>query len=306
MILGSILILYLTIAWAKQIHWFARKTNVYWIEFENVNGLKTIDPVLMRGVEIGSVLSFQIQQQKVAVQIQVKEEFPVPEGSIAEIQIKEILGGKQISIEPGSGSPLPSGSKLTGKPVFDFTIAFSRFGEFFLSQDPAQWKVLVARLDTLTKIAVQLADPQSPNNIPATLASLQTLTQDLSLLLSEAKQEKLIPQLSSTLQETKSTLQETQKTMIPVRELSQSAIRFLPKADSLSHSAILTLQHGDSLVLELRSLLTELKTNPGLANKMLRDKEFADQILFTIENLNQTLSHIRSKKVRVGFTFRKE
>ncbi len=117
MILGSILILYLTIAWAKQIHWFARKTNVYWIEFENVNGLKTTDPVLMRGVEIGSVLSFQIQKQKVAVQIQVKEEFPVPQGSIAEIQIKEILGGKQVSIEPGSGSPLPSGSKITGKPV---------------------------------------------------------------------------------------------------------------------------------------------------------------------------------------------
>src|SRR5262245_27599161 len=54
----------------------------------DAGGIRKRDPVTMRGVVIGRVMDFRIQKEKVAVQLEVEGEYPIPKGSVVEIKAK--------------------------------------------------------------------------------------------------------------------------------------------------------------------------------------------------------------------------
>jgi phospholipid/cholesterol/gamma-HCH transport system substrate-binding protein len=89
----------------------------------NASGIRKGDPVLMRGVNIGRILSFTIQQQQVQMRLEIEGEYPVPKDSRVEIKASGLLGGMVADIVPGSstqsatwGDTLPGG---TGVGLFD-------------------------------------------------------------------------------------------------------------------------------------------------------------------------------------------
>jgi phospholipid/cholesterol/gamma-HCH transport system substrate-binding protein len=89
----------------------------------NASGIRKGDPVLMRGVNIGRILSFTILQQEVQMRLEIEGEYPVPKDSRVEIKASGLLGGMVADIVPGSspqsatwGDTLPGG---TGVGLFD-------------------------------------------------------------------------------------------------------------------------------------------------------------------------------------------
>jgi phospholipid/cholesterol/gamma-HCH transport system substrate-binding protein len=77
----------------------------------------------MRGVNIGRILSFTIQQQQVQMRLEIEGEYPVPKDSRVEIKASGLLGGMVADIVPGAspqsatwGDTLPGG---TGVGLFD-------------------------------------------------------------------------------------------------------------------------------------------------------------------------------------------
>jgi len=89
----------------------------------NASGIRKGDPVLMRGVNIGRILSFTILQQEVQMRLEIEGEYPVPKDSRVEIKASGLLGGMVADVIPGSstesvkwGDTLPGG---TGVGLFD-------------------------------------------------------------------------------------------------------------------------------------------------------------------------------------------
>jgi phospholipid/cholesterol/gamma-HCH transport system substrate-binding protein len=89
----------------------------------NASGIRKGDPVLMRGVNIGRILSFTIQQQQVQMRLEIEGEYPVPKDSRVELKASGLLGGMVADIVPGAspqsatwGDTLPGG---TGVGLFD-------------------------------------------------------------------------------------------------------------------------------------------------------------------------------------------
>ena len=89
----------------------------------NASGIRKGDPVLMRGVNIGRILSFTILQQQVQMRLEIEGEYPVPKDSRVEIKASGLLGGMVADVIPGSssqsvtwGDTLPGG---TGVGLFD-------------------------------------------------------------------------------------------------------------------------------------------------------------------------------------------
>jgi phospholipid/cholesterol/gamma-HCH transport system substrate-binding protein len=89
----------------------------------NASGIRKGDPVLMRGVNIGRILSFTILQQQVQMRLEIEGEYPVPKDSRIEIKASGLLGGMVADVIPGSspqsatwGDTLPGG---TGVGLFD-------------------------------------------------------------------------------------------------------------------------------------------------------------------------------------------
>jgi phospholipid/cholesterol/gamma-HCH transport system substrate-binding protein len=89
----------------------------------DAGGIRRGDPVQMRGVNIGRVMSFRIAQEGVAVNLEIDSQYPIPSDSRVELRSSSLLGGMVANIVPGTstrnargGIELPGS---VGKGIFD-------------------------------------------------------------------------------------------------------------------------------------------------------------------------------------------
>ena len=89
----------------------------------NAAGIRKGDPVQMRGVNIGRVLSFRIGEQGVQLQLEIEKTYAVPSDSRAELRSSGLLAGMVVEVVPGrSPRSLAPGEELpgaNGPGVFD-------------------------------------------------------------------------------------------------------------------------------------------------------------------------------------------
>lgn len=87
------------------------------VEFEAVQGLRSGDSVLMRGVKVGRVKALQVREDAVHVLVTLDVHFRIHEDYHVEIVPSSILGGQYMAIDAGSPqSPvLAEGTTLQGE-----------------------------------------------------------------------------------------------------------------------------------------------------------------------------------------------
>lgn len=92
------------------------RSNVYYAAYDQISGVQTASPVMIRGVKVGTVTEIRFDptlSDKVIVQLTVKRQIPVPKDSEARIVSGSIMGAKTIDIELGHESVcLESGDTL--------------------------------------------------------------------------------------------------------------------------------------------------------------------------------------------------
>jgi hypothetical protein len=66
------------------------------------------------------------------------------------------------------------------------------------------------------------------------------------------------------------------------------------------------LDSVEGMMGDFRKILTSLKGDETAAGKFINDPEFAQQLQETVENLDKTLTHIRTKKIFVTMTLSKK
>lgn len=89
----------------------------------DAGGIRRGDPVQMRGVNIGRVMTFRIVPQGVAVTLEIEGEYPIPADSQVELRSSGLMGGMVANVVPGtSAQDLDWGDTLPGtigKGIFD-------------------------------------------------------------------------------------------------------------------------------------------------------------------------------------------
>jgi phospholipid/cholesterol/gamma-HCH transport system substrate-binding protein len=180
-LLASVAIFYAGLRYLQDISIF-KSSYPMQVEFDEANGLVSGNPVELKGVNVGSVESVRLdqQRQKVVVRFRVEEDVTIPEGSYAEASGFSALSGVRLSITPGPSSnpALEPGSTLQPPPGGDVLERLS-------DQAPE----LATKLDsTLTNadralggIARLVQDSSSAvngslRNLEATLANLERAT----------------------------------------------------------------------------------------------------------------------------------
>ncbi|MQA91085.1 MAG: MCE family protein, partial [Gemmatimonas sp.] len=71
---------------------------------DNAGGMRSGDPVQMRGVNIGRVTEFQMVPEGVAVTLEVYNRYGVPEDSRVSVRSAGLLGGMIVEVEPGEST----------------------------------------------------------------------------------------------------------------------------------------------------------------------------------------------------------
>lgn len=86
------------------------------VKFDNVGGLKVRDPVVLRGMNVGSVDGMELKGNKVEVTVLISDTVDLKEGYKFQICSGSLLGGNYLSIEEGTGKDLPKDTVFVGEP----------------------------------------------------------------------------------------------------------------------------------------------------------------------------------------------
>src|SRR5687768_7769240 len=98
-----------------------RETHAMVVSFREANGLRPGDSVLVAGIRQGRVTQLvydptAVIERRVTASLALDEEVMLREGFTIEIEDATLLGGRQISIDPGppEGREVPAGTALFG------------------------------------------------------------------------------------------------------------------------------------------------------------------------------------------------
>ncbi|MEL7531143.1 MAG: MlaD family protein [Bacteroidota bacterium] len=175
-LLAGLVLAYLVVAWVNRTSLFAPPEKQYFLSFQQVNGLLEGDPVVVRGYQAGRVVAIIPEANAVSVEVALDERIALFADGYAEIQIKELMGGKQISLITGAqGNPLASGASLKGRTSLDFSTAFSRFGGVMDQMDPENIERLAQRFDSVATAwnaaSNRFRDDKNPHTQPRYLVN---------------------------------------------------------------------------------------------------------------------------------------
>lgn len=81
-------------------------TTDFSIIFENVEGLKEGDKVVVKGKEIGEITRMKLYKNKVLVDVAIEKDNKIPLSSKFVSETKDLLGGRMISVELGETGEL--------------------------------------------------------------------------------------------------------------------------------------------------------------------------------------------------------
>lgn len=306
-LLAALVIFYLALTWLSRTQLFAPEEKNYSIKFENVNGLLEGDPVLIRGFTSGRVLRIKPQADWVSVEIALNSDIQLFDDAVAEIQIKELMGGKQIALDAGRSTMLvDEGGVIAGKTALDFSSGFSYFGEIMEGLDLDRIAGIMDRADSLM-IGLQASMKQvNPQRIDRAFSQTEDILGQINRTLQAFNSQVDLRRVETLLSEAERGL----KTGNQLLDTSDSLMRrFNEKSlgkieESLNELPVIMEDLKGSLK-TLSEVSASLNDSESLAGRLLSDKELSKSLDTTLLNLNKTLELIHSRKVIVGFRRKK-
>lgn len=300
-VIASIILLYLILAWGTNSGFWAEEAHRYLIEFENVDGLLEGDPVDVRGYRSGKVLNIVPGSQNVRVEISLNPSIQLRKDAFAEIQVKELMGGKQISIQPGIGSEiLAVGSSILGKKALDFSSAFSKIGDGLDKIDFDKLNTVFYRLDTLSQKLTSTANAIQPQDLAQLIARLNRATNGVNTFVNELNNKQLVAKIDTAISDFGMLATSAEVALARIDTLAQNLdSHTLPRADTLMEQLGIFLTKTEKSLESADGLFRQLKDTSTVAGKLLYDPVWSNTIDASIANLNKTLTHIRRHKIHV-------
>lgn len=300
----AILLLYLMLAWGTSSGFWAEDKQGVSVIFDNVDGLLEGDPVDVRGYRSGKVTAIRPAGEGVYVDIALDKGIQLKEDASASLQVRELMGGKQISVIPGTaGALLPPGSSIPGNKELDFSSAFSKLGDGLEELDFERLNSTFYRLDTLSQRLIGLASAVPPKQLNELVGSLGNTTRSLNYFVNQLNKNDLPDKLDSTLTQFSQLAGTADSALRRFDQLAYSMQeRTLPQADTLMVKLGDFLTKTEESLEAANGLFSQLKDTSTVAGKLLYDPAWVQLVDSSLYNLNKTLIHIRRHKVHVALS----
>jgi phospholipid/cholesterol/gamma-HCH transport system substrate-binding protein len=250
----------------------------YYVELQNVAGIRTGSPVTYAGFEIGQLVDIEPVrtngQTRYRLQLQVKSGWPIPADSIATIVTPSLLGEKQIDITEGqSAQYLKVGDIVHSKEAADMFVLVEQISSEFQKLSEQGLKPLLKTLNS--EFAGSL--PKLVDQTSELLTSLNSSATELQGILTTVDQKRIDNIMGNAQQVTEHLLEVSAK---------------LDKASSDVDKLVSTTSSMmDSNNEDLRKALLDLRTTMGVI------EENMSSIMYNIDtssrNLNEFTRQLR-------------
>ena len=263
--------------------------RIYYVEYENVDGLMVSNQVMVNGIEVGKVKKVEIQPakaNKILVTLRLSQDIVIPDKTVAVLSDGALLGGKIIRLRLEGKGNLVEDSFLKGE---------TEVGVTALLKERAI--PVIANADSLLVSFRQIS-----NKFDHTGTYLNTLLKTSNETVSNingsvngivADNRANIAQISSNMKTLSIDLIETEKQLRPL------LTKFNTVADSLNALKIgKTLKEVDATVYSLKKIVQGLERGEGTAGKLIKNDSLYLGLNKTLVDLDKLLLDFRLQPKR--------
>ena len=256
--------------------------NEYYAAYDQINGVQSASPIMMRGVKVGAVTGVDFdpsQSDKVVLRFTINRKYKIPTNSEAKIYSNGLMGAKAVEIIYGNASEyLRNGDTLrSGRDRDLMDVAGSEL-EFF--------KQKFAQLTTdLSRALTDVSDLLEKNekHISGTLSHLNSLSANVDAMMVREQEnlQKAIENFALFAQS--------------LGANSEKIDHILSNLDSfstqLSEQDLVAGLH--EAVAEFNALLGGMNQGQGTVGKMLKDPALYESLTEASENLSVLLEDLK-------------
>lgn len=267
--------------------------NIFYAQFDNVEGLAASNPVSINGLKVGQVdeiVPITAKDGKIhfVVKVTVDDEFEFSRRSTLEIFEPGLMSGKEMRINLAYGQPYAKdGDTLTGS----FTLSMMNNISSQVGPVKDQLQVVLKRVDSLTNNANQLLNDQNREeirslliNLNRTVAAFEGTSQQTNALLanSDPKIQKMLDNANLATLSAKTTLEKYGRVAdeVDVQKLNNTIDKLSVTADKLN-GVISGVQNGE-----------------GSLGKLTKDEQLYNNLNSATDNLNKLMEDLKANPKR--------
>jgi phospholipid/cholesterol/gamma-HCH transport system substrate-binding protein len=242
---------------------------------ETAGGIRKGDPVQLRGVNIGRIRSFEIQDNGVRVRMELEGEYPVPSDSRVYLSSNGLLGGVVATILPGR-----SRQKLADGGIMPSTDAAGAGASDIMATASA----VGTRADTVLGRAQALLSQQTIGAVQTSATELQAMLAELSALATEQRRE---------LQGVSGSLRRSAAGVEGAATRPELA-RAIARTDSISLRMDAAARSFNAAGESMAGIAGRIDRGEGTLGKLSRDESLYNNLNAAAVNINQTATRYGS------------
>ncbi|WP_395617433.1 MlaD family protein [Aquirufa sp.] len=263
--------------------------RIYYVEYENVDGLMVSNQVMVNGIEVGKVKKVEIQPtkaNKILVTLRFSQDIVIPDKTVAVLSDGALLGGKIIRLRLEGKGNLPEDSFLKGE---------TEVGVTSLLKERAI--PVIANADSLL-VSFRQISTKFDNTGTYLNTLLKTSNETVSNINGSvngivADNRANVAQISANMKILSADLMETEKQLRPL------LTKFNTVADSLQALRIgKTLREVDLAVVSLKKIVQGLERGEGTAGKLIKNDSLYVGLNKTLVDLDKLLLDFRLQPKR--------
>jgi phospholipid/cholesterol/gamma-HCH transport system substrate-binding protein len=241
---------------------------------EDAGGVRKGDPVQMRGVNIGRVRGFQMEDNGVNILLELNRQWNIPDDSRSRLAGVGLLGGRTVEVLPGTSARFfGPGDQIPGEFSADITDLAASVGR--------EVEVLVGRLqDLLTTDFI--------GSVQGTAEDTRGLVEELRAVVRAQEAE-----LSSTLASLRASAGAVQGV---AEEADLSAL--LTQADSAMEGLERASGALESVAGSLATILARIEAGEGTLGRLSTDERLYESLLGAVGSLDALLEDVRENPGR--------
>ena len=256
-------------------------SRVFYIEYDNIQGLNKASNVSINGLNVGKVsdITFNTdstKRGKLVVKISLDNDFKFSKKSVAKIYSTSIIGGESLAIIPSYiGKPAVSGDYLIGEVESDI---FTSVGE---TLNPLKTKVerVIIGADSLLIALNDVLDLKSRDSFKRTILGLETTVSSMTNTLSSFNK-----MIDSTKGDVNIALENTKKI----------TANFAKVSDTLANvnfgQTVRTLQ---TTLANVNGLLLNIENGKGSLGKLATDDSMYNNLTSASKELEELLKEMK-------------
>ena len=288
---AAIVILFVGFYFLKGANIFSNN-NKYICYFDDVEGLQGSAPVEMRGMSVGRVSKISLTASKrVMVEISVSKKIDVPQGTLAVFAQPDLMGGKVIKLEIGSGpGNIHPGDSLA--TVKEGGVVDKVAGE--LTPRLAELKVTITEINRAMAGVNSIVGEQNQKALADAIASIKTTADNLSSLSGSLNKES--GEMTEIIHNAKSLTGNLAKNNDTINRILSNASSITRQ---LSNAPIQkTLANLQQAIDELHGILDKVNNNQGSLGMLINNKDVYNNLNGSLHSLNSLMDDIKAHPSR--------